>query len=56
MSKCIFCSRENEGIICNHHMAVGLTKTGEGVKKVGKAALYVVPLVITVLTRQKPKI
>lgn len=55
MSKCVFCSKENEGLICKHCLSKKASSAGSAIKQVGKIAVAVVPLVMTVITRGKNK-
>ncbi|WP_394870320.1 hypothetical protein [Clostridium butyricum] len=49
MSKCMFCKKENDGIVCKHCLAEGATKTGKVIKKSTDVVLKVAPIVITII-------
>lgn len=49
MSKCIFCKKEDQGVICKHCLTKGSTKTGKVIKKGGEFAFKVAPAVLAVI-------
>lgn len=56
MSKCFFCGKNDDGVICKHCLANGTSKIGSGAKKLVKVAPVVIPLVLKVIIFKKPKI
>lgn len=62
MSKCIFCSKENDGLICKHCLAKGANEAGSAIKKSADFAIKAAPVVLSVATfiatkgKKKPKI
>ncbi|WP_371366391.1 hypothetical protein SRRS_07700 [Sporomusa rhizae] len=55
MSRCIFCQKENDGVICKHCLTKKGNLAGGAIKKACKIALAVAPVVMMVFTRGKGK-
>lgn len=55
MSKCIFCGKEDAGVICKHCLSKKASGVGKAIKIGGKLAMQIVPVAAAVVSRGKIK-
>lgn len=49
MSKCVFCKKENDGLICKHCLTKKASKTGKNIKDGGKIVVKAIPVLLSIV-------